>query len=71
MLKTLEKGTHRVEIIQSPGHGLIRFRYSGQIVNCLDFYTNALAKAQGFLNKGRKEVEVRKLKIDFSFLIFV
>ena len=57
MLTILERENHRVEIINSPGHGLIRFRYNGQVGNWFDFYTNFKDKVQHFRNKGWKEVE--------------
>jgi hypothetical protein len=57
MLTILEKANNRVEIIQSPGHGLMRFRYNGQVGNWFDFYTNALDKVQYFRNRGWKEAQ--------------
>jgi hypothetical protein len=57
MLTILEKANNRVEIIQSPRQGLMRFRYNGQIGNWFDFYTNGRDKVQYFRNRGWKEVK--------------
>ena len=58
MLTILEKANYRVEIIrESSFHGLMRFRYNGQIGNWFDIYSNTVDKAKFFLIKGWKEVE--------------
>jgi hypothetical protein len=58
MLTILEKANHTVEIIrESPFHGLMRFRYNGEIGNWFDIYSDAVDKVKYFRYKSWKEVE--------------